>query len=681
MKNLFMLLGLLVLLACGTETKKETKELIDEAVIESVISQLIEKHGEIQEERILRGVRGTANLWQSEDGSAADFEAFCLAHFVADELELDYLFDAVARNFEYLFGYMNRIVLEMNRPVHEDVGPLRPIDRMFGAYSPASHIQDDLYNNKIAFVVTLNFPYYTLEEKNELGSGWDARQWGFARLGEYFTARVPAHILQEYNSVYSEARMYISEYNIYAGQLVNDKGETLFPENMVLLAHWNIRDEIKSNYGEENALEKQNMLYNVMLRIINQDIPKEVINNNEYQWNPLTNELWQDGQKVEGTPEGTERYQHLLNNFRALKAMDPYYSDLDTYIKRRFESSMEIPFEEVEALFTEYAASPLLRDVGEIISARLGRELQPFDLWYNQFVGGGLSEEMLDEITKARYPDAQAMEDDLARMLRTLGFDAETAGFIASKIEVDAARGSGHAWRASMRCKPSHLRTRIGAEGMDYKGYNIAIHEFGHNVEQTLSVHNVDNYFVNGIPNTAFTEALAFMFQRRDLELLGIVDKDEMRQHYEVLDVFWDNYEMMGVSLIDMQVWQWLYDNPEADATELKEAVIRIANDVWNDYYADVFGTEDMPLLSIYSHMIQSPLYLMNYPYGRLIMYQLEDYISDKNFAEEVTRIFSIGRLTPMHWMQEATGEQISNRPLFDAVERALEAVSKTDKN
>ena len=26
-----------------------------------------------------------------------------------------------------------------------------------------------------------------------------------------------------------------------------------------------------------------------------------------------------------------------------------------------------------------------------------------------------------------------------------------------------------------------HLRTRVGADGMDYKGYNIAVHELGHN--------------------------------------------------------------------------------------------------------------------------------------------------------------------------------------------------------
>ena len=109
------------------------------------------------------------------------------------------------------------------------------------------------------------------------------------------------------------------------------------------------------------------------------------------------------------------------------------------------------------------------------------------------------------------------MNRDIPRMLADLGFDKIKAEYIGSRIDVDAARGSGHAWRASMRGKPSHLRTRVASDGMDYKGYNIAIHEFGHNVEQTISVYMVDNYFVNGIPNTAFTEALAFMFQARSI--------------------------------------------------------------------------------------------------------------------------------------------------------------------
>jgi hypothetical protein len=602
-----------LLMAACTQSTPDNQDTspITLATVDNVVSLLKEKHGTIHSFRIERGVNRAAGLWRPSDGSTEEFEKFCLENFIADEDELNLVFDRLNNNFEYLNGYMGRISLELNRQIHEDRGPIHKIDQLFGAYSPAAHLHDDFFSNKIAFTVVLNFPNYSLDEKNQLGDDWDGRQWGFARLGDTYSARIPAKLLQENNNVYSEGRLYISEYNVYAGKLVNEAGETLFPENMRLLAHWNIRDEIKSNYGEPDGLPKQEMLYNVMLRIISQEIPKEVINNPEYNWNPISNELFKDGRSVNSQPEDTRRYQILLNNFNAIKSLDPYYPNLDTYIKRRFESSMEIPYEEVSALFREYASSPLLREVGKLISQRLGRELRPFDLWYNGFIGrGGISESQLDRITKSRYPNAEAMNDDLARQLIDLGFEAQMADFLASKIEVDAARGSGHAMRASMREMPSHLRTRIGVDGMDYKGYNIAVHEFGHNVEQTISNHMVDNYFVNGIPNTAFTEALAFMFQKRDLQLLGINQADPLMEQLDVLDIFWDNYEMMGVSLIDMEVWKWLYDNPNATATQLKEAVIGIAKKIWNEYYADVFGEQDVPLLAIYSHMIQSPFTL-----------------------------------------------------------------------
>lgn len=680
MKQLFAILFAAVILSscCTKPTEKVDNSPITDAAIESAVKQLMFKYGQNYEFRITRGVNQTAALWRESDGTQADFETFCLENFIADENELNMVFDRFANNFEYLYGYLGRIGIELNRQIHEDRGPIHRIDQIFGAYSPGSHVQEDFYTNKIAFIITLNFPSYTLDEKNTLGKEWNSRQWGFARLGDLYTARIPASIIQENSKVYSQGRLYISEYNIYADQLRNENNEQLFPDGMRLLSHWNIRDEIKSNYGQANGQPKQEMLYSVMLRIINQDIPKQVINSNAFQWNPHSNELMQEGKTIEAVPEDVARYQYLLNNFRAMKRIDPFYPNLDTYIKRQFDSNMEISMEEVESLFKEYAASPLIRQTARLIKGRLGRELKPFDLWYNGFVGrGGISEDQLDKITKSRYPNAQALKADLSRILTDLGFNKKDAQFLASKIDVDAARGSGHAMRASMREMPSHLRTRIAADGMDYKGYNIAVHEFGHNVEQTISQHMVDNRFINGIPNTAFTEALAFMFQKRDLQLLGIKQEYPLLEHLEVLNIFWDNYEMMGVSLVDMKVWDWMYRNPDADAYQLKDAVIGIANEVWNDFYADVFGERDIPLLAIYSHMIQSPLYLMNYPYGRLIMFQMEDYITDKNFAEEVLRIYSIGRITPQHWMEKAVGQQISNQPIFNAVEKALEVVKE----
>ncbi|MDZ7776587.1 MAG: hypothetical protein U5L09_13745 [Bacteroidales bacterium] len=133
-------------------------------------------------------------------------------------------------------------------------------------------------------------------------------------------------------------------------------------------------------------------------------------------------------------------------------------------------------------------------------------------------------------------------------MLITLGFSEDKAHDIASKIA--HRRGAGHAWapKCVLMCR---YRTRIGDDGADYKGYNIAVHEFGHNVEQTISLYDVDHYMLNGVPNTAFTEALAFIFQKRDLELLGMEETNPDKEHLRALDNLWSSYEIMGVSLVD----------------------------------------------------------------------------------------------------------------------------------
>lgn len=678
-KCMSLLAGLLFLVSCSTEKEDDPEAVfhfIGDDIVEEVINDLVEEHGEDHGDRIRRGVKQAAALWREDDGCSDDFMNFCRQHFIADNDELRLVFDRISRNFEYLYGYMNRISLELKVPVHLARGPVHQVDQMFSAYNPAAHIDDDFFNNKLAFLITLNFPYYSLEEKNEKGGQWGPMDWAYARLGDYFTARVPASYSQQYAQASSDARLYISEYNIYAGELLDKEGKKHFPEGMNLLSHWNIRDEIKSNYGEKEGLLKQQMLYQVMLRIINQDIPKEVINTDQYQWDPFANKVFKDGEVVDFQEEGARRYEHLLTLFNALRQIDGYYPDMEDFIQRRFDAQMEIPQKEVEELFREFVGSPQVKKVAALIEERLGRELQPFDIWYDGFKARtGISEAELDQITMNRYPTAMDLERDIPMFLRKLGFSPDTARFIADQIQVDAARGSGHAWGSSMRGKPSHLRTRIGEDGMDYKGYNIAIHELGHNVEQTISLHMVEDYMIRRVPNTAFTEALAFMFQVRDLELLDIRQDNPLKEHYDALDIFWGNYEIMGVSLVDMSVWKWMYDNPDATAEELKEATIQIAKDVWNEYYAPVFGEEDVPLLAIYSHMIQSPLYLSAYPYGHLIEFQIEQYIQDKDFAREVMRMFSIGRYTPMHWMDKAIGDQISNEPMFNATDRAVEKV------
>ena len=130
--------------------------------------------------------------------------------------------------------------------------------------------------------------------------------------------------------------------------------------------------------------------------------------------------------------------------------------------------------------------------------------------------------------------------------------------------------------------------------------------------------------------------------------------------------------EIMGVGMVDMKVWKWLYAHPEATATELKNAVTTIAKEVWNSYFAPVYGVNDQPLLAIYSHMISNPLYLANYSYGQIIEFQLEEHLQGKSFPNEIDRIFRQGRLIPQIWMEEATGNKLSVTPILNALDKAL---------
>lgn len=653
------------------------KTMISEKTQTKVISKLVDQYGDQEKSRINSGVRQVADLWRETEGTAADFKSFCINNFAPQGTEQEQMFQKLSRNMEVLWGKFHEIDVLLKEPLQlKGAAPTR-IDRMFGGFDASAHLTEDLYQNKIALMAALNFPYYTLEEKADKGADWSRKEWAYARMGDLFTSRVPADIKQEVSMTLTEADSYISEYNIYMGQLVDEQMETHFPKDMKLITHWGLRDELKSQYADKKVgLEKQEMIYSVMKRIIDQSIPEEVINNDKCRWNPENNTLYENGREVNIEPEPNTRYKTLLANLEVMKKADAFYPNYESFIQRKFEGDYEIAQQQVEKMFREFVSSPVIRKTGKLISERLGRNLRPFDIWYDGFKArSGISEEKLDKILHEKYPTPAAFEKDLPRMLRELGFSPGKAENISSKVVVDPARGAGHAWGAEMRSDVAHLRTRVGENGMNYKGYNIAVHEFGHNVEQTISLHDVDYYMLNGVPNTAFTEALAFIFQKRDLKLLGMEGNNPDKKHLQVLDKLWSVYEIMGVSLVDMNVWKWMYEHPEADATELKKAVIRIAREVWNEYYADIFGSRNEPILAVYSHMIDNPLYLSAYPLGMLVEFQVEQHLEGKDFAKEVQRIYSQGRLIPQVWMKQAVDEEMSIKPLIKASEKAVEAL------
>ncbi len=681
--------------------KNQKMTEVSDTEVAQLVDALSARYGEGERERIVRGIEQVRARWRQGDGDAAAFRTFVETAFVPRGETLEATFRRFEFALERVGGYYTSMVRDLRRGVDLDMGPILDLDRRLATMAPGAHLSEDAYASKVAFVALLNFSLTSLEERLKGGGAWARRQWAEARLADAFALRVPSEVNRAVTAATSAASSYISAYNIYMHHLIAADGgadssadgvNRPFPAGLRLISHWGLRDELKARYADPDGLIKQRMIQAVMERIVRQEIPAVVINNPLVDWDPRQNQVRVSDvddiaadavpatavRKADNAAEDNDRYRHWLEVFRAVRQADPYSPTNPTLIDRRFNVGREIPETEVEALLRAVLEAPVSAEVAALVAKRLGRPLEPFDMWYVGFrPRGAYTEDKLDRLTRARYPNADAYAADMPRMLRELGFSDASAQFLADNIVVEPSRGAGHAFGPGRRDDRAHLRTRVGADGMDYKGYNIAVHEMGHNVEQVFSVVNIDHTLLQGVPNTAFTEALAFVFQGRDLELLGLTETRPEDAYWRALDVFWSTREIAGVALVDMQVWRWLYANPDATPSQMREAVVDIANTVWNRYYADLLGADDVPILAIYSHMISGAMYTPDYPLGHLIAFQIEAHFHDYQgaFGSEFERICRLGRLTPDAWMRQAVGAPLSAQPLLEATEAAMRAV------
>ena len=649
-------------------------ESLSPATLKALQQELQQANPDINAARVERGISQAAALWTAEDGSEEDFRTLVREHFCTTDSERVALFESLSRILENCYQSADMLTVDLLKPTQlTDAGEPTAADYIMSAYSPMAHFADDMFANKLAFITIMNFPHYSLEEKNAMGRSWSRLQWAMARMGDVFTTRVPAAVNAQLAQANADAENYIADYNIYMGNLRTEDGRQLWPDDKVLLSHWNLRDELKALYADkQGGQEKQEMIYRVMQRIVNQSIPARAVNNPDYVWQPYS---------TEDAAEPYTRYERILAVAHALFEEDRFCPSAPTGIQRNFEEGVEIPAGELDSLFRALIGSEQVRQVASVIRDRLGRDLRPYDIWFDGFKArASLNEDELTAATQRLYPAADAFAADMPRLLARMGFSSKEAGNIARHIVVEPARGSGHAWPCLGRKEEARLRTRIPAAGMDYKGYNIAVHEFGHCVEQVLDMYMIDHYMLSGVPNTAYTEASAFLWQHRDLQLLPDA-KTAMQTSQagqlaadEIFDQFWSMYEIMGVSLVDMAMWRWIYDHPDATPEQLCNATLQIAKDVWNEYYEPVLGEHDCILLAVYSHMVNAPMYLPNYPLGHIVQYQLEEHLAQytrqQDFANEYARIYRLGRLTPNEWMIQAVGAPPSIEPVLHAVQQ-----------
>ena len=121
-----------------------------------------------------------------------------------------------------------------------------------------------------------------------------------------------------------------------------------------------------------------------------------------------------------------------------------------------------------------------------------------------------------------------------------------------------------------------------------------------------------------------------------------------------------------------IRFFHWLYKNPNATAAQMLRAVRRIGDEVWEQFYARIFGPESRGLMSVYSHMLWGDFYLAEYPMGHVIAYQIRKYLADKSLSDEMERICALGNIYPEEWMKSAVGQEISVDPLLRDAAAAL---------
>ena len=97
---------------------------------------------------------------------------------------------------ESVDGHLLEVVRDLREHSDLDRGEILAFDEAMAGWDPSAHVLDDLFGNRLAFAVLLNFPLTTLSERLEKGPSWSRREWAEARLAERFGKRIPAEVSQ-----------------------------------------------------------------------------------------------------------------------------------------------------------------------------------------------------------------------------------------------------------------------------------------------------------------------------------------------------------------------------------------------------------------------------------------------------------------------------------------------------
>jgi len=234
---------------------------------------------------------------------------------------------------------------EVRRTAHQWVeiagDELPGVDDVLGTFDPAPDLAEQLYRQRIAFLVLLNFEPPTLATMERAGRDWTLDEWVAARLARGLPPRIPADVQLAVRRTQTAAEAWLHSVQVHVGTLVDAQGRRLYDPGTTLLAHWKVRDESVVAYGQPDALPRQRALMWTMRRAIDGSLPAVLLERDpDGDWDPQANTI--AGRPVTETI-GLARYEHWLRLFQAERQLDAYYDEQPTALARSWDLDREIP--------------------------------------------------------------------------------------------------------------------------------------------------------------------------------------------------------------------------------------------------------------------------------------------------------------------------------------------------
>lgn len=644
---------------------------IGEKTLTEVQAFLIKKHGVAASERIKKGTTQLAHNWRESDGTEREFVRFCKHRFLSGK-ELSENLTRIDARLMLLEGYQQKLDYYFREADSYTDTPRLMVDTLLSEILPAV----DYYRTWFAQFIQLNFPHYSFAEKEKRSEEWSREQWAMVILGDYYVRR-DGQAPSTYREEAKEFKRYMDNYFLRMEHISTADGRFLFPVGQLLHSHRGLRDNVKEEYTREGGYERQIVENRVIEHVLCGTVPVLFLQDTHTRWNPFLEKLYivEAGKKREiksYETEGVTRYAGFKAAVSDRMAEDIIYDMGSTVISRTFENG-SITLDEVETLIRTFLSDSVLKEVGQLVEKTLNRPLSPFDVWYSGFQEQtAYPAAYLDSLTQARYASPIALQEDMPAILIRMGFPEEEAVFVGNRILVRPVISGGYSSQPALPGDAALMTTMFGKKGLDYKSYRVAMHELGHCVCGIYCTNEPDFFRLAGVPNGGITEGFAELFAYKNIEGLGLFPFPEEEKHKLLsLAAVWYLFEMGGQALTEIEVWKWMYTHPEATPAETREAVLSISENVWNTYFAEIFGgNRDSHILSIYNHFITGDLYLHNYFLSNIIMYQLYD-TWRPNLASGLRKVSREGRTDTGRWMKNAVGSGLSLYPLIRDAKQA----------